>query len=354
MSATSEVTDRPDGIDVPSVTAWLEAHTAGRVRGPLGFEKLPGGHSNFTYKVTDGAGFTFVLRRPPLGELLPSAHDMAREFTIISALWPTPVPVPEPIAFCEDTAVTGARFYCMGIVDGKSLYEGADVQAQVPVERRRDLSFSFIDVLADLHALDPDEIGLGELGRKDAYVARQLKRWYASWNASQTPDVAGTTDVGRLHDELVAALPEQGPARLVHGDYGLHNTLSHRDGYIAAVVDWEISTLGDPLADLAYALNGWIGPEDPPPVKPDVPTLEPGFARREELVERYAARTGADLSQLGFYSAFNHWKTVCILQGVYARYLQGQKSAEDVDLPMLARRRDHSLMLARMTFDSVR
>ncbi|MGD9751036.1 MAG: phosphotransferase family protein, partial [Acidimicrobiia bacterium] len=108
------------------------------------------------------------------------------------------------------------------------------------------------------------------------------------------------------------------------------------------------------LADLAYALNGWIGPEDPPPVKPDVPTLEPGFARREELVERYAARTGADLSQLGYYSAFNHWKTVCILQGVYARYLQGQKSAEDVDLPMLARRRDHSLMLARTTFDSVR
>lgn len=354
MNASSEVTETPDGIDVAAVTAWIGEHTASRFSGPLRFEKLTGGHSNFTYKVTDAAGGAFVLRRPPLGELLPSAHDMAREFTIISALWPTPVPVPEPIAFCDDPAVTGARFYCMGIVDGKSLYEAADVQAQVPEERRRDLSFSFIDVLADLHALDPDEIGLGGLGRKDAYVARQLKRWFASWNASQTPDVAGRSEVAELHDELVAQLPEQGPARLVHGDYGLHNCLSARGGFIAAVVDWEISTLGDPLADLAYALNSWIGPEDPPPVKPDVPTLEPGFARRAELVERYASRTGADLSQLAYYSAFNHWKTFCILQGVYARYLQGQKSAEDVDLPQLAQRRDHALMLARTTLDGGR
>lgn len=354
MSASSEVTETPDGIDTAAVTAWITEHTHSRFTGPLQFDKLPGGHSNFTYKVLDATGGSFVLRRPPLGELLPSAHDMAREYTIISALWPTPVPVPEPIAFCEDPAITGARFYCMGLVDGKSLYEAADVQAQVPQDRRRDLSFSFIDVLADLHALDPDEIGLGDLGRKDAYVARQLKRWFASWNASQTPDVAGLGEVAELHDELVARLPEQGPARLVHGDYGLHNCLSARGGFIAAVVDWEISTLGDPLADLAYALNSWIGPEDPPPVKPDVPTLEPGFARRAELVERYAARTGADLSQLPYYSAFNHWKTFCILQGVYARYLQGQKSSEGVDLPQLAQRRDHALMLARTTLEGAR
>ncbi len=352
MTGPTELTDTPDGIDIAAVTDWLSGERPD-LQGPFRFEKLPGGHSNFTYRVQDRHGSTFVLRRPPLGELLPSAHDMAREYTIISALWPTPVPVPEPIAFCDDTSVTGARFYCMGAVDGKSLYEAADVQAQVVEDKRRALSFSFIDVLADLHALDPDEIGLGDLGRKDAYVARQLKRWYASWNASQTPDTAGLADVARLHDELVATLPQQGPARLVHGDYGLHNCLSHRDGYIAAVVDWEISTLGDPLADLAYALNGWIGPEDPTPVKADAPTLEPGFARRAELTARYAERTGRDLSQLGYYAAFNHWKTVCILQGVYARYLQGQKSAEGVDLAELALRRNHALMLARAAFDTI-
>ena len=353
MSAASqpEMTDHPEGIDIASVTRWLSEQGCG-YEPPLRFEVLPGGHSNFTFRVHDHSGRTFVLRRPPLGELLPSAHDMAREFRIISALWPTPVPVPEPIAFCDDVSVTGARFFCMGAVDGKSLYEAADVVAQVPEELRRQLSFSFIDVLAELHALDPDEIGVGDLGRKDAYVARQLKRWFASWNASQTADTASLTDVATLHDELSARLPEQGPARLVHGDYGLHNCLSARGGFIAAVVDWEISTLGDGLADLAYALNTWVGPEDPPPVKPDVPTLEPGFARRAELTARYAERTGADLSQLPYYSAFNHWKTTCILQGVYARYLQGQKSSEGVDLVMLARRRDQALMLSRLALEA--
>ncbi len=192
MSATlpPQVTDHPPGVDVDSVTAWLTEQGCG-YRAPLQFEILQGGHSNFTYRVQDGDGRAFVLRRPPLGELLPSAHDMEREFKVISALWPTPVPVPEPIAYCGDTTVTGARFYCMGAIDGKSLYEGADVQAQVPEGLRRKLSFSFIDVLADLHALDPDEIGLGELGRKDAYVARQLKRWFAAWNSSPTPDQRG-------------------------------------------------------------------------------------------------------------------------------------------------------------------
>ena len=351
MTGPIEATDTPDGIEVGPVTAWLLEHRAD-LAGPFRWEKLPGGHSNFTYRVTDANGTAFVLRRPPLGELLPSAHDMAREFRIISALWPTPVPVPEPIAFCDDLSVTGARFYCMGAVDGKSLYEGADVEAQLAEDKRRSIGFSFIDVLADLHALDPDAIGLGDLGRKDDYVGRQLKRWFASWNASQTEDSSTLTDVAVLHDELVARLPEQGPARLVHGDYGLHNTLSHRDGYIAGVIDWEISTLGDPPADLAYALNTWVGPEDPPSPKADIPTLEPGFPSRQELIDRYAERTGSDLGQLPYYSAFNHWKTVCILQGVYARYLQGQKSSEGVDLRLLAQRRNHALFLARQTLNA--
>ncbi len=353
MTEPLEATNAPDGIDIEPVTAWLLERRED-LAGPFRWEKLPGGHSNFTYRVTDSKGTAFVLRRPPLGELLPSAHDMAREFRIISALWPTSVPVPEPIAFCDDLSVTGARFYCMAAVEGKSLYEGPDVEAQVPQDKRRALGFSFIDVLADLHAIEPDDIGLGDLGRKDDYVGRQLKRWYASWNASPTTDSAALTDVAILHDELVANQPVQGPARLAHGDYGLHNTLSHPDGYINGVIDWEISTLGDPLADLAYALNTWVGPNDPPSPREAIPTLEPGFPSRQELIDRYAERTGRDLSQLGYYSAFNHWKTVCILQGVYARYLQGQKSSEGVDLRLLAQRRNHALFLARQALNAVR
>ena len=346
MSGTPATTEQPDGIDVGAVTAWLADRLDG-LAAPLRFTKLAGGHSNFTYLVEDAGGRRFVLRRPPLGELLPSAHDMGREWTIISALWPTPVPVAEPLAFCEDRAVTGAWFYCMGAVDGRALYEREDVDEFLPDhDRRRSLGFSFIDVRADLHALDPDEIGLGGLGRREDYVARQLNRWFASWNASQTPDIAGITTVADLHDRLVARIPEQGPARVVHGDYGLHNCLAGANGTIAAVLDWEISTLGDPLADLAYALNGWSSPDDPNPVREDGPTREPGFPHRNELLTRYAERTGRDCSGIDFYVSFNHWKTVCIIQGVYARYMAGQKSTEGVDLESLLQRRDRSLVLA--------
>ncbi len=346
-TVNGEPTDRPDGIDVPAVEAWLRTQLPD-LAPPLLFTKLAGGHSNFTYKVDDTAGRSFVLRRPPMGELLPSAHDMGREYRIISALWPTPVPVPEPVAFCEDTAVTGAWFYCMGVVDGRALYLREDVELYVPEERRRDLGFSFIDVLADLHDLDPDEIGLGGLGKKTDYVSRQLHRWFASWNASQTPDVEGITEVARLHELLSGQVPDYSPARVVHGDYGLHNCLSHHSGRIAAVVDWEISTLGDPLADLAYALNTWADENDPLPVREDGPTQAPGFPTKTELLERYASRTGRDVSGIDFYVSFNHWKTVCIIQGVYARYMAGQKSTEGVDLESLLERRDRSLELARI------
>jgi aminoglycoside phosphotransferase (APT) family kinase protein len=351
MNTSEQHPPAPDGIDVANVTSWLAAHLPDRAGTPR-FTKLTGGHSNFTYLVEVPEGEPFVLRRPPMGELLPSAHDMGREYRIITALWPTPVPVPRPLAFCDDPAVTGANFYCMGLIDGQALYEGADVRAQVPEENRRSLGFSFIDVLAELHALDPDEIGLGSLGKKTDYVARQLHRWHASWKASISPDVATVTEVGRLHDALVDRLPEQGPARVVHGDYGLHNCLSARAGHIAAVVDWEISTLGDPLADLGYALNSWTDPDDLDPTRDEPPTLEPGFPRRAELADRYAERTGADLSQLAYYRAFNHWKTTCIIQGVYARYLHGQKSTEGIDLESLVRRRDRSLELAAEMLES--
>ena len=338
----AEPVAEPTGIDVPRVTEYLAANIDW-LRPPLEWGKLPGGHSNFTYRVRDANGRTFVVRRPPLGELLPSAHDMGREYKVIVALWPTAVPVPEPLAHCTDVDVTGAPFYAMGQVRGRSLYTRDDVEALVPEDRRHGLGMSFIDVLADLHSLDPAAVGLDDLGRPDAYVARQVKRWYQSWEASKTAEKPA---VDALHGWLAANVPEQGPARVVHGDYGLHNCISSPEGRVAAVVDWEISTLGDPLADFAYALNAWVEPTDPLPPRPTAPVLAPGFPRRAELLARYAERTGRNVTSIDFYAAFNHWKTVCIVEGVYARYLRGQKSTEGIDLEGLCLSRDRSLDLA--------
>ena len=331
----------PTGFDVQRVVPWLREHCPW-IEPPLIWEKLVGGHSNLTYRVTDAAGHSFVVRRPPQGELLPSAHDMGREYKVMKALWPTAVPVPEPLAFCDDKDVTGAVFYAMRTIVGRSLYNASEVEELIPEELRRGHGFHFIDVLADLHAIDPSEVGLGDLGRPDAYVARQLKRWRASWDASKTVDAP---DVERLHAFLSERTPEQGPARIVHGDYGLHNCILNREGRVAAVVDWEISTLGDPLADLAYAINAWGTPGEVSGrgVKP---SLAPGYPTGEELLARYARKTGVDLSDIGFYVSFNHWKTVCIIDGVLARYYHGQKSAEGVDLPGLAFGRDESLAKA--------
>jgi aminoglycoside phosphotransferase (APT) family kinase protein len=332
----------PTGFDAPRVTAWI-AERVPDLAPPLRWTKLAGGHSNFTYRLDDQAGHTLVIRRPPLGELQPTAHDMGREFTLISALWPTPVPVPEPVAFCDDPEVIGAKFYVMGWVEGRSLYTGHDVDEHLSLEARAITGPSFIDTLADLHALDPDEIGLGSLGKRDSYVGRQLHRWYASWNASKNRELP---DVDRLHDLLVERLPLQEKVSVVHGDYGLHNCRVASAGHIAAVVDWEISTLGDPLADLAYAINTWVESLDEITSQPQPPTVRPGFATRAELIRRYEERTGADLSQLDYYRCFNHWKTACIIQGVYARYLHGQKDTEGVEIDVFPERIERALGLA--------
>ena len=329
----------PTGIDVPAVTAWLGSRLSWR-GGPLEWERLAGGHSNLTYRVTETGGRQFVLRRPPQGDLLPGAHDMGREFKVMSGLWGTDVPVPEPLALCTDPSVTGAPFYAMGAVEGKSLYNVDDVDSLVPVEKRAALADSFIDTLAALHSLDPAEVGLSDLGRPDAYVARQLKRWYMSWTETKTCD---RPDVDKLHDFLESVVPSTYTTRIVHGDYGLHNCVSHCDGYVAAVVDWEISTLGDPLADLTYCMNAWESEGSGDLIRPQAPSSAPGFPTREYLLRRYCERTGTTPDSLAPYSAFNHWKTVCIIDGVLARYLAGKKSTEGIDLVALETGRDRSL-----------
>jgi aminoglycoside phosphotransferase (APT) family kinase protein len=335
----------PPGYDVPRVEAWIAAHVSA-LTPPLRWLKLEGGHSNLTYLIEDTRGRRAVIRRPPLGELLPKAHDMGREWALISALAPTPVPVPAALGFCEDLAVTGARFYVMGHVNGRPLYSSADTERLVPKAQRPTLAHSFIDVLADLHAVDPDAVGLGDLGKRDSYVGRQLSTWYKSWTASAGPAQYDDPRAHAIQKTLLTHLPEQEPARIVHGDYGLHNCLVGPDCTIAAVVDWEISTLGDPLADLAYALNPWPDPSDAVAIDPASATAPEGFPPRSALAKRYAERTGRDLSRLDYYVAFNRWKSAAIIHGVYARYMEGKKSHEGVDLESLRQRIDGSLAAA--------
>ena len=338
-------TAQPVGYNTVAVEAWINAHVPG-LHTPLAWTRLEGGHSNLTYLVEDTQGQRAVIRRPPTGELLPKAHDMGREWALISALGGTAVPVPKALGFCEDPAVTGAHFYLMGHVDGHPLYSADDARRWAPEPLRQRVAFSFIDVLAGLHSIDPDAVGLGELGKKDDYIGRQLKTWYRSWNASITGAKFDDPRAHALQQYFLAHMPEQGPARIVHGDYGLHNTLVGTDGRIAAVVDWEISTLGDPLADLGYALNQWAEPGDPPAVRGDPPTALPGFPSRRELADRYAQRTGRNLAGLDYYIGFNRWKSAAIVHGVYARYLEGKKSTVGVDLDGLKRSIERSLQQA--------
>ena len=319
------------GYDVAAVQAWIAANTTA-LNPPCEWARLEGGHSNLTYLLTDSTGTTAVVRRPPMGELLPKAHDMGREFTIISGLADTAVPVPIAHGYCEDPAVTGAHFYVMSHVQGHPLFSQQDVLEHLSEPARANVGDSFMDVLAALHSVDPDEVGLGELGKREDYVGRQLRTWYRSWTASAQAAQYDDPTLHKLHEMLVAHKPEQGPARVVHGDYGLHNCLLSEQGEINAVLDWEISTLGDPLADFAYALNGWTEPGDEVINAEKAPTLLPGFGTRQQLVQRYGQSTGTDLSQIDYYVSFNYWKSACIIHGVYARYMNDQKPTDGVDL----------------------
>ncbi|MGH9135905.1 MAG: phosphotransferase family protein [Acidimicrobiales bacterium] len=317
MEAQAEV----KGIDVERVTTWFEEQVDG-ARPPLEFTLIAGGHSNLTYAVDDAVGHQFVLRRPPLGHVLATAHDMSREHRIISALGPTDVPVPPAFGLCTDEAVNGAPFYVMGFVDG--LVVRTDVDAAAFDEAgRAQAGASLVDVLARIHAVDVDAVGLGDLGKRDGYIARQLRRWYGQFQQSNAETKRPVPRVHEVHDRLSAAIPEQGPAAIVHGDYRLDNCLLDRNGHVQAVLDWEICTLGDPLADLGLLVVYWTEPDDGQPALPGAATVAPGFPSRKELVDAYAARSDRDLSQLDFYVAFGYWKLACILEGVFARYAGG-------------------------------
>jgi aminoglycoside phosphotransferase (APT) family kinase protein len=314
-----------EGIDVGPVTAWLDANVAG-ARGPYGFELVPGGRSNLTFIVSDHAGRRCVLRRPPTSHVLPTAHDMAREYRIIHALGPTAVPVPSALGLCTDPAVNGQPFYVMGFVAGEVLRDTA-AAAALAAEARRALGEDVIDVLADLHSVDPDAVGLGDLGRKEAYNERQLKRWYGQYQQSAALQGRSVPAIDKVHDALAERVPPQGPAAIVHGDYRLDNAVV-ADARIAAVLDWELCTLGDPLADLGQLMVNWVEPGDEFVPLGHAPTLAGGFPTRAEAVDRYAARSGRDVSKLDFYVAFGYWKLACILEGVFSRYAGGAMAGD--------------------------
>jgi aminoglycoside phosphotransferase (APT) family kinase protein len=313
------------GLDVPNVTAWLEANVA-RGQGPFEFRLIAGGHSNLTFSVTGSDGSTCVLRRPPLGHVLASAHDMAREHKIIAALRTTPVPVPPALGFCDDLAVNGAPFYVMGFVPGHVIRDRVTAEALLTPAARERAGFSLAETLAAIHAVDVDAVGLGDLGRKEGYLARQLKRWYGQWNAQKTRELPA---VDRVHDILIARIPEQRGVSVVHGDYRLDNCMVDDDGNVIAVLDWEICTLGDPLADVGLLLVYHTGPDDEPSAWTSPATTAAGFPNRAELVERYAAVSGRDVSNIDVYVAFAYWKLACILEGVYARYVGGALGQRD-------------------------
>jgi aminoglycoside phosphotransferase (APT) family kinase protein len=310
------------GIDAERVTAWFVENIDG-VQPPLAFELIAGGRSNLTFKVSDAAGNTYVLRRPPVSHVLPTAHDMGREFRIISSLGPTPVPVAPALGFCDDESVNERPFYVMGFVDGHIVRDAATAEKVYDEAQRAAVGVSLAHVLADIHAVDVDAVGLGELGRKEGYIERQLKRWYGQFQQSNELTGRAVPLVHKVHDFLAARVPEQGPATIVHGDYRLDNTMLSDDGNVAAVLDWELCTLGDPLADVGLLMVYWADADDPGALLGVSPTTASGFQTRGEMKQLYADRSGRDVSQLDFYVAFGYWKLACILEGVFARYAGG-------------------------------
>jgi aminoglycoside phosphotransferase (APT) family kinase protein len=332
-----------EGISTAAVSAWLLRHIEG-VTAPFTFELITGGHSNLTFAVTDAAGRRLVLRRPPMSHVLATAHDMGREHRIISALRDTPVPVPAALGYCADEAVNGRPFYVMSFVDGYILRGAAETEAVLDEGTRKLAGEDLIDVLAALHNLDVNAVGLGGLARHDRYIERQLRRWHGQFKQSQQQEreVGGYRPVPlveEVHALLADRVPPQHGTAIVHGDYRLDNTIVSGEGKVRAVLDWELCTLGDPLADVGTLMVYWTdppaGPSPPAAATPVAATALPGFPSRAELADRYAARSGRDLSELGFYIAFAHWKLACILEGVYVRYAARAMGAERADADTL-------------------
>ena len=313
----------PPGLDLAALRRWLDESAPGLLDGPLSAELVAGGKSNLTYRVTDGTR-SVVVRRPPLGHVLATAHDMGREYRVISALRATPVPVPEAYASCTDEAVIGAPFYVMSFVDGIP-YRSADELEALGERRTRAIGERLVDTLADLHLVDVAAVGLADFGRPEGFLSRQVRRWGQQLDASRSREVAG---IEELRTRLGDHVPPDSPGTVVHGDYRLDNVLVTASDDIGAVVDWEMATLGDPLTDVALVLTyqriASLG------VGTGVSTAPraAGFPDRGDMIQRYAVRTGRNLGHLGFHEALACFKLAVILEGIHYRHVHGQTVGE--------------------------
>lgn len=318
-------TETPDGVDLARLRPYFLAHVAGAHDAPLSATLIAGGRSNLTYSITDGTT-TWVLRRPPLGHVLPTAHDMAREYRVMNALADTAVPVPRTLALCEDTAVNDAPFYVMELVEGVIYRDATDLATLTPDDSRR-VSEALVDVLAAIHAVDYESVGLGDFGRPDGFLERQVRRWGEQWERSKTRELP---EVDELARRLRQALPASGPPTIVHGDYRLDNTMMAADdpARIVAVLDWEMSTLGDPLTDLGLFLLYW-GQADAQFVATGA-AIDPevGFLTRDQIVARYAEVSGRPVDQLDWYEVFARYKLAIIVEGINARFQMGKTLGE--------------------------
>lgn len=309
----------PVGIRVADMTDWLVQHVPG-LQPPIGFELLKGGRSNLTFRVQDASGRVLALRRPPLSDVLPSAHDMEREHRILDALAGTEVPVPRTLVICRDEAVTGAVFYVMEFVDGTVLRDAGQATEVLTSAARARAARTFVEGLAALHALSPSETGLGDLGPGVEYVTRQLTRWRRQLGRLGDRELPLLEE---LHRRLADAVPTQLETRLVHGDYRLANAIVDARGRLRAILDWELCTRGDPLADVGWLLVYWQPPSDLCLPALSMPTTAAGFPSREEVLDRYVGISGRDVSAVGFHVAFSYWKLAAILEGVRVRYRRG-------------------------------
>jgi aminoglycoside phosphotransferase (APT) family kinase protein len=310
-------------VDVAAVATFCDRHAIGA--GPTRVERLGDGHSNLTYLVErDGA--RVVLRRPPPPPLPPSAHDMVRESAVVAGLHRAGARVPEVLAVCPDESVLGVPFYVMTLADGVPINTELPPEIAHPTERAR-LGADVVDALVEVHAIDPQAAGLAALGRPDGYLARQVRRFLGLWEVNRTRELPLIAEVGAF---LAETMPESGPATVVHGDYRVGNLLAApaAPGRVAAILDWELATIGDPLADLGYLVSTYVDAGPPPAdgiVDLSPVTRAAGFPTRDELVERYAARTGRPVERLAWYEALAHWKAAIFCENMYKRFLAGER-----------------------------
>jgi aminoglycoside phosphotransferase (APT) family kinase protein len=316
---------REEQLDWAKLQSYLRGKLPGAEK-PLEVKQFRGGHSNLTYLMRFGGDQEWVMRRPPFGPLPVGGHDMAREYKVLSRLWKVFKPAPRAMLFCDDTSIVGAPFFVMERRNGIVIKNRTPFPKELPTDPAslRRLSEGFIDAAADLHGVDYKAIGLEDLGKPEGFLARQINGWMKRWEAAKTREVPLMEKLGAWFVEHLP--PPQSPT-VIHNDFYLHNImLDAKDpGNVVGVFDWEMSTLGDPLVDVGIALNYWRDKTDPPELlMGETPTLMPGFLTRDQLVERYAKRTGRDLSHIAFYWAWAHWKNATVIEQIYVRYVRGQ------------------------------